>query len=64
MDKLIAKLKELAKRECWSDDPEFLVVERAGSNVDDAYSGGAGDGSTLLARGGLLAEFFPEEGGK
>lgn len=46
----IEKLKELAKRVCWSDFEEFNPMDSSGGNYDDAYYGGAGDGETLLAR--------------
>lgn len=51
-----AHLTALAARKCWSDDKEFMVDDYAGGNIADAYSGGADDGETLLARS-LLEKF-------
>ena len=59
MDKLVAKLKEIAKRDCWYDDEEFCPNDYAGGNIDDAYYGGSKDGEAQLART-LLKEFFSE----
>lgn len=47
------KLREIleahAKREAWSDDPQFNPCEYSGGNYDDAYYGGVDDGCTILA---------------
>lgn len=43
-------LERLAARKCWCDDKEFMVDDYASGNVDHAYSGGAADGETILAR--------------
>lgn len=50
-DKLIEKLKKLAARECWADNPDdFNPGDYSGGNYDDAYYGGSADGEALLAR--------------
>ncbi len=53
------KLQKLAARKNWSDDPDFVVDDYAGGNIDDAFYGGTDDGETNLARQ-LLKEFFTE----
>lgn len=45
----IAKLKELAKRECWYEAEEFNAMDFSGGNFDDAYEGGYADGEADLA---------------
>ena len=52
---LRARLEELAARGCWLDDPEFVVDDYAGGNIDDAFAGGERSGETNLARE-ILAE--------
>ena len=42
------KLKKLAARKCWSDDPEFVID--GDSRWVRVYTGGADNGETLLAR--------------
>ncbi len=50
-DELLKRLKEVAARECWSDDPEWEGAnDYAGGNIDDAYSGGCEDGEAHFAR--------------
>ena len=49
-EKIIAKLKELAERSCWTDDDEFMVDDYAGGNMDDAFEGGCRNGEVWLAR--------------
>lgn len=52
-------LENLASKECWEDDPECIVDDYAGGNVDDAYDGGFRAGQTVLARG--ILEWWKEE---
>ena len=47
---LKARLEKLAASECWSDDPDFMVDDYAGGNIDDAYYGGEHSGEVRLAR--------------
>jgi len=48
---LIEKLKTISlNQKAWSDDPDFMVDDYAGGNIDDAYYGGVRDGEVLLAR--------------
>lgn len=49
-------LEKIASLPAWNDDDDFMVDDRAGGNVDDAYNGGQNDGEILLARQ-LLKEF-------
>ena len=55
-EKLIERLKELAKKRCWADELSAcdaggcIVDDFAGGNVDDAYQGGCDSGEVLLAR--------------
>lgn len=57
LSELKARLETLAKIETWTDDDEdFIVWERAGGNMDDAYWGGESDGRVNHARD-LLNEF-------
>lgn len=44
------RLEKLAASECWSDDPEFMVDDYAGGNIDDAFYGGEHSGEVNLAR--------------
>lgn len=60
IERLRTTLKQLASRECWSDDPEFIPDDYAGGNIDDAYSGGREDGASMFARQ-LLQQFFNED---
>lgn len=57
LEKLKTRLIKLAKQKCLSDDPEALVVEASGGNVDDAYNLGYDDGKRLLARS-ILTKYF------
>ena len=63
MDKTLLQIKKLclplAARIAWSDDKEFMAMDRAGGNIDDAYAGGDRDGETLLAR--AIMETIPKE---
>lgn len=43
-------LENLASKESWEDEPDFIVDDFAGGNVDDAYDGGFRSGRTILAR--------------
>lgn len=47
---LKAFLENLAGKEVWEDDPDSIVDDFAGGNVDDAYDGGFRAGQTILAR--------------
>lgn len=47
---LVAKIKQKAYEECWPDDPEFMVYDYCGGNMDDAYEGGKETGEVLFAR--------------
>jgi FKBP-type peptidyl-prolyl cis-trans isomerase (trigger factor) len=53
-EKTIERLKKLAKQETWADamkkDNDVLVVDFAGTNVDDAFEGGVDVGNTEIAR--------------
>lgn len=59
-EEFVARLKKIAKRECWSDDPNFSPADYCGGNFDDAYYGGAEDGEALLAQE-ILKELGEEE---
>jgi hypothetical protein len=50
MDKLKAKLEELAAKKAGFDNPDFNVYDWSGGNYDDAYSLGQDDGEISLAR--------------
>lgn len=51
MNELIAKLEKLAKKETLCDsDPDSVVYDYCGGNVDDAYCMGQKDGEIYLAR--------------
>ena len=50
-EKMMELLEKLAKRDCWSDNPEdFNPMDFSGGNFDDAYFGGVEDGKAELAR--------------
>lgn len=49
-------LTEIANRACTLDDPDFMVDDYAGGNVDDAYQCGYEHGEIMLARE-LLKQF-------
>jgi len=51
-ERMIARLKELAERNCFHDDENdnVIVDDYAGGNVDDAFDLGERAGETLLAR--------------
>jgi hypothetical protein len=54
--RMIDKLKNLAKCDCfYDDDGEPLVVDYVGSNVDDAFDLGERSGEVMLAREVLTA---------
>jgi len=63
MDKVLELLRKIAKQQTWYDDPDFLVCDYAGGNIDDAYYGGTTDGETRLARGilAMIGESHEEE---
>ncbi len=44
------KLNALSFKKAHIDDPEFMVNDWAGGNIDDAYSLGSTDGEIILAR--------------
>lgn len=50
LDAIFALIKETAARECWPDDPEFMVYDYCGGNMDDAYEGGRDTGEVMFAR--------------
>lgn len=56
---MFEKLRKLAKQQAWADNPDYLVVECAGGNIDDAYVGGCRDGEIFLAR--ALLDILGEE---
>jgi hypothetical protein len=43
------KLAHIAGRKVVTDNEDFVIFDRFGSNVDDAYYGGKSDGATELA---------------
>ena len=49
-DDYVAKIKKVAERRCWSDDPNFLIDDYAAGNEDDAYYGGEQAGEVQFAR--------------
>ena len=51
----VAQLKQRAETLCWSDDPELMVDDYAGGNIDDAYQGGERAGDIQRARSVLDA---------
>lgn len=59
IDELKSYLKSLAARKAWNDDPEFMAIEYAGGNIDDAYYGGRSDGEIAMARE-LLKGFWQD----
>jgi len=66
-EKLIERLKKLAARRTWADgltEPDTIIDDYAGGNMDDAYYGGENSGETSLARSILIelgVEFIIEE---
>jgi hypothetical protein len=48
----IARLKDLARGECYYDDPDEdkIVDDYAGGNIDDAFDVGERAGEVVLAR--------------
>ncbi len=44
------KINALAFKKANTDNPEFMVNDAAGGNIDDAYAFGADDGEISLAR--------------
>ncbi len=56
-DAMIERLKALARRECFHDDedPDVIVDDYAGGNVDDAFYAGEHAGEVMLARDVLTA---------
>tara|TARA_R110000803_G_scaffold104783_1_gene172971 strand:- start:285 stop:479 length:195 start_codon:yes stop_codon:yes gene_type:complete len=56
-DYMIARLKKLAKQECYFDDEDKdqIVEDYVGGNVDDAFEVGERAGETILARDVLTA---------
>lgn len=50
---LVKRLKKLAETRSWADgleEPDTIVDDYAGGNIDDAYYGGERAGETSLAR--------------
>ena len=60
VESLVKFLLELRKRDPWCENDEFLAVDYAAGNIDDAYDGGFHDGQSLLARHVLMI-VFPKE---
>jgi hypothetical protein len=56
-EQMIARLKELARSNCFHDDKDedVIVDDYAGGNIDDAFDLGERAGETMLARDVLLA---------
>lgn len=56
-DKMIERLKHLARSECYMDDEDEdkVIDDYAGGNVDDAFYAGEHQGEVLLARDVLIA---------
>lgn len=52
----ITELKNLARNDIWADDPDLMIDDYAGGNVEDAFGGGYRSGQTELARD-LLSSF-------
>jgi hypothetical protein len=50
MEQLKKILEELAIKKAHTDNPEFMVYDWAGGNIDDAYQLGYDDGEICLAR--------------
>ena len=48
--KVLYRLKKYAREEMYTDQPDRLISEYAGSNVDDAYELGKKDGKIEMAR--------------
>ena len=44
------KLNALAAKKAHTDDPDFMVYDWSGGNIDDAYALGSSDGEVILAR--------------
>jgi len=51
-EKMIERLKKIARSECYFDDEDEnkVVYDYSGSNVDDAFDLGERQGEILLAR--------------
>lgn len=56
-DALIARLQVMARHECFYDDedPDAMVDDYAGGNVDDAFECGEHAGNVMIARDVLTA---------
>ena len=56
-ERMIEKLKNLAKSDCYYDDEteDKMVDDYAGGNIDDAFSYGETAGEVMLAREVLKA---------
>jgi hypothetical protein len=50
LDKLMDHIREVAEKNCWADDQEFMVYNYCGGNMDDAYESGMEAGEVLFAR--------------
>lgn len=57
---LLTRLREMAEAECFYDDPdpEVIVDDYAGGNIDDAFAVGERAGEVVLARD-ILAVLDP-----
>ncbi len=49
-EKFLDHIQEVSKRDCWPDDPKFMIYDYCGGNIDDAYEGGKETGEILFAR--------------
>ena len=50
MTQVKIKLNALAAKKAHTDDPDFMVYDWSGGNIDDAYALGSSDGEVILAR--------------
>jgi hypothetical protein len=50
----ITKLKIIAAKKAYADNPDFDVYDYCGGNVDDAYQLGINDGEIFSARDSLI----------
>lgn len=48
--KLMDYIREVAERDCWSDEDNFCAYEYSGGNFGDAYEGGQNSGEVMFAR--------------
>lgn len=59
---MIDKLRKLAEGECYYDDedPDVIIDDYAGGNVDDAFYAGEHAGEVMLARQ-IIADIVAEK---